>query len=65
VIGINLFLVMFCNSTITDLFLFVFTQLILHYQIKNKHGSHSNTQNKTFRCAKGERNHIAYLTRKI
>ncbi|WP_229024985.1 hypothetical protein, partial [Streptococcus macedonicus] len=25
------FLVMFCNSTITDLFLFVFTQLILHY----------------------------------
>ena len=22
---------MFCNSTITDLFLFVFTQLILHY----------------------------------
>ena len=24
---------MFCNSTITDLFLFVFTQLILHYQI--------------------------------
>ena len=23
---------MFCNSTITDLFLFVFTQLILHYQ---------------------------------
>ncbi|MCT2940990.1 NUDIX hydrolase, partial [Streptococcus thermophilus] len=32
VIGINLFLVMFCNSTITDLFLFVFTQLILHYR---------------------------------
>ncbi|QOH31590.1 hypothetical protein GFB63_02175 [Streptococcus thermophilus] len=31
--GINLFLVMFCNSTITDLFLFVFTQLILHYRI--------------------------------
>ncbi|MCT4434637.1 capsular biosynthesis protein CpsC, partial [Lactococcus cremoris] len=30
--GINLFLVMFRNSTITDLFLFVFTQLILHYQ---------------------------------
>ncbi|WP_259769416.1 hypothetical protein, partial [Lactococcus cremoris] len=28
---INLFLVMFRNSTITDLFLFVFTQLILHY----------------------------------
>ncbi|MCT4424985.1 capsular biosynthesis protein CpsC, partial [Lactococcus cremoris] len=28
----NLFLVMFRNSTITDLFLFVFTQLILHYQ---------------------------------
>ncbi|MCT4409609.1 capsular biosynthesis protein CpsC, partial [Lactococcus cremoris] len=27
----NLFLVMFRNSTITDLFLFVFTQLILHY----------------------------------
>ena len=28
---------MFCNSTITDLFLFVFTQLILHYRIlKNK-----------------------------
>ncbi|MCT4465407.1 capsular biosynthesis protein CpsC, partial [Lactococcus cremoris] len=25
------FLVMFRNSTITDLFLFVFTQLILHY----------------------------------
>ena len=25
---------MFCNSTITDLFLFVFTQLILHYQMK-------------------------------
>ena len=25
------FLVMCCNSTITDLFLFVFTQLILHY----------------------------------
>ena len=25
---------MFCNSTITDLFLFVFTQLILHYQIE-------------------------------
>ncbi|MCT4464404.1 IS200/IS605 family transposase, partial [Lactococcus cremoris] len=25
-------LVMFRNSTITDLFLFVFTQLILHYQ---------------------------------
>lgn len=24
---------MFCNSTITDLFLFVFTQLILHYRI--------------------------------
>ena len=24
---------MFCNSTITDLFLFVFTQLILHYPI--------------------------------
>ena len=24
---------MFCNSTITDLFLFVFTQLILHYQV--------------------------------
>ena len=24
---------MFCNSTITDLFLFVFTQLILHYQL--------------------------------
>ena len=24
---------MFCNSTITDLFLFVFTQLILHYLI--------------------------------
>ena len=23
---------MFCNSTITDLFLFVFTQLILHYR---------------------------------
>ncbi|PHV58996.1 hypothetical protein CS009_00010 [Streptococcus macedonicus] len=35
VIGINLFLVMFCNSTITDLFLFVFTQLILHYQTKS------------------------------
>ncbi|AWN20316.1 hypothetical protein DK182_02710 [Streptococcus sobrinus] len=31
--GINLFLVMFRNSTITDLFLFVFTQLILHYQL--------------------------------
>ncbi|MCT4399236.1 hypothetical protein EFO33_04560 [Lactococcus cremoris] len=30
--GINLFLVMFRNSTITDLFLFVFTQLILHYR---------------------------------
>ncbi|MCT4422317.1 NUDIX hydrolase, partial [Lactococcus cremoris] len=28
----NLFLVMFRNSTITDLFLFVFTQLILHYR---------------------------------
>ncbi|MCT4426148.1 NUDIX hydrolase, partial [Lactococcus cremoris] len=27
-----LFLVMFRNSTITDLFLFVFTQLILHYR---------------------------------
>ncbi|MCT4464899.1 NUDIX hydrolase, partial [Lactococcus cremoris] len=26
------FLVMFRNSTITDLFLFVFTQLILHYR---------------------------------
>ena len=25
------FLVMCCNSTITALFLFVFTQLILHY----------------------------------
>ena len=25
---------MFCNSTITDLFLFVFTQLILHYPIR-------------------------------
>ena len=24
---------MFCNSTITDLFLFVFTQLILHYRL--------------------------------
>ena len=24
---------MFCNSTITDLFLFVFTQLILHYPL--------------------------------
>ncbi len=24
---------MFCNSTITDLFLFVFTQLILHYHL--------------------------------
>ena len=31
VIGINLFLVMCCNSTRTDLFLFVFIQLILHY----------------------------------
>ncbi|AXT15411.1 hypothetical protein D1O36_04780 [Streptococcus thermophilus] len=26
---------MFCNSTITDLFLFVFTQLILHYLKRN------------------------------
>ena len=26
---------MFCNSTITDLFLFVFTQLILHYPNDN------------------------------
>ena len=25
---------MFCNSTITDLFLFVFTQLILYYPLK-------------------------------
>ena len=39
--------------------------ILYHFKIKNKHGSHSNTQNKTFRCAKGERNHIAYLTRKI
>ena len=29
---------MFCNSTITDLFLFVFTQLILHYR---KYGSYA------------------------
>lgn len=27
---------MFCNSTITDLFLFVFTQLILHYPFIEK-----------------------------
>ncbi|AVI59810.1 hypothetical protein A6J31_11395 [Streptococcus sp. FDAARGOS_192] len=33
--GINLFLVMCCNSTITDLFLFVFTQLIAYYPLKN------------------------------
>ena len=27
---------MFCNSTITDLFLFVFTQLILHYLLEER-----------------------------
>lgn len=27
---------MSCNSTITDLFLFVFTQLILHYRVKHE-----------------------------
>ncbi|EPU21081.1 hypothetical protein SAG0137_01810 [Streptococcus agalactiae LMG 14838] len=31
--GINLFLVKSRNSTIQDLFLFVFTQDILHYHI--------------------------------
>ncbi|EPT43701.1 hypothetical protein SAG0034_02135 [Streptococcus agalactiae FSL S3-170] len=34
--GINLFLVKSRNSTIQDLFLFVFTQDILHYQIIQK-----------------------------
>ncbi len=28
---------MFRNSTITDLFLFVFTQLILHYQLEQRY----------------------------
>ncbi|MCT0262556.1 hypothetical protein EFL56_10085, partial [Streptococcus thermophilus] len=45
VIGINLFLVMFCNSTITDLFLFVFTQLILHYQNRREISNISYIQN--------------------
>ncbi|MCS9983239.1 hypothetical protein EFL52_09215, partial [Streptococcus thermophilus] len=44
-IGINLFLVMFCNSTITDLFLFVFTQLILHYQNRREISNISYIQN--------------------
>ncbi|EPT45627.1 hypothetical protein WA05_05495 [Streptococcus agalactiae] len=36
--GINLFLVKSRNSTIQDLFLFVFTQDILHYQILHELG---------------------------
>ena len=35
---------MFCNSTITDLFLFVFTQLILHYQLKTNTSIDENIQ---------------------
>ena len=35
---------MFCNSTITDLFLFVFTQLILHYLDKLNESSVSDVQ---------------------
>ncbi|MCS9987067.1 hypothetical protein EFL68_09990 [Streptococcus thermophilus] len=36
---------MFCNSTITDLFLFVFTQLILHYQNRREISNISYIQN--------------------
>ncbi|MCT4454921.1 hypothetical protein EFO35_07855, partial [Lactococcus cremoris] len=49
VIGINLFLVMFRNSTITDLFLFVFTQLILHYHLKRSGTLRLNFHNRTIK----------------
>ncbi|EPT37886.1 hypothetical protein SAG0029_01735 [Streptococcus agalactiae FSL S3-501] len=46
--GINLFLVKSRNSTIQDLFLFVFTQDILHYQENYNNNKDIEIKQKSF-----------------